>query len=566
MPQYMKISLIAPISLALTVLAGPAFATTILVNSNGDAVANDGACTLREAIIAANSNVASGNLPGECAAGQAAPGVDVIAFVVPAGVLKISPVFALPAITEAVLVDGYAPSSGGKANTLPVGDNAIIKVELDATGITPALALDGAASSNSTIRGLAITHADDIGILVSNGSNNDTVSGNFIGVDVAGSTSSGTGTAVYVLAANDTTVGGTLPADRNVIGAEGVYLSGANSNNVQGNYVGVDKTGTIALTPAPSVGIASDSGSYNLVGGAAAGAGNVVGAWSNSGIQLAGNGIDNFVQGNLIGTNAAATARLSNGAEGIVYTGSGSGNRIGGSAPGEGNTVAASAIAGIFINGTSTDLVVQGNSVGTDETGMLSLANASGIAAFGGSGVIGGTAFGAGNRIAFNNSIGVGVFSSAQGWAILGNDIHGNGSLGISLGGGNAATPNDFDDLDVGPNYKQNYPVVSSVTIGPATTAHISGSLNSTTGVVFRLEFFANASCGAAGTGQGKKFIGFANVQTNPNDVSFGPLAFSVPADRHVISATATDSSGNTSEFSPCSGQDTIFSDGLEGD
>ena len=46
---------------------------------------------------------------------------------------------------------------------------------------------------------------------------------------------------------------------------------------------------------------------------------------------------------------------------------------------------------------------------------------------------------------------------------------------------------------------------------------------------------------------------------------SFGPLDFTVPADRHVITATATDPSGNTSEFSVCSTQDTIFSDGLEG-
>jgi len=557
--------LFAPFALALAACVSPAAATTIQVNSNGDGAANDGVCTLREAIMAANSNTASGNLSGECAAGQALPTIDVIVFVTPGGVMKISPVTALPAITETVLVDGYTPSSGGSANTLAIGDNAIIKVELDATGITPALAVGGMGSNGSTIRGLALTHVDDVGILIYDNSN-VAVSGNFVGVDIAGSTSSGTGTAILLDSVYGTLVGGTAPAARNVIGAEGVYLSGADSASVQGNYVGVDKTGTIALSPAPSVGIESDNGSGNLIGGGADGAGNLVAAWSNSAIEVAGNGIDNAVQGNRIGTNATASARLAGGPEGIVYLGSGSGNRIGGMAPGEGNLVAGATIAGIFLNGTSTDLLVQGNAVGADFAGQLALPNATGVVALGGSGSIGGTAVGSGNRIASNKSAGVAIFGSAHDWAILGNAIHGNGDLGISLGGAPTPLQNDQGDLDTGPNDKQNYPAIGSVTIGSATVAHISGSLNSYAGGTFRLEFFANAACGASGSGQGKVFVGFADVKTNPNNVAFGPLDFSVPADRHVISATATDAFGNTSEFSSCAMQDTIFSDGFEAD
>jgi CSLREA domain-containing protein len=45
------------------------------VNSTDDIVANDGNCTLREAVIAANTDTASGSLDGECPAGK---GVDTI--------------------------------------------------------------------------------------------------------------------------------------------------------------------------------------------------------------------------------------------------------------------------------------------------------------------------------------------------------------------------------------------------------------------------------------------------------------------------------------------------------
>jgi len=55
-------------------------------------------------------------------------------------------------------------------------------------------------------------------------------------------------------------------------------------------------------------------------------------------------------------------------------------------------------------------------------------------------------------------------------------------------------------------------------------------------------------------------------VATTGNDTSFGVLDFAVPKDRHVITATATDPSNNTSEFSVCSTEDTIFSDGVDSD
>ncbi len=74
---------IAALLAGLAVIGAPvpaAHAAGIVVNSTADVIADDGECTLREAIIAANTNTASGATAGECAAGEAAPTVDVITF------------------------------------------------------------------------------------------------------------------------------------------------------------------------------------------------------------------------------------------------------------------------------------------------------------------------------------------------------------------------------------------------------------------------------------------------------------------------------------------------------
>lgn len=75
----MKKSLCIAASLAV-IAAGLAEAATINVNSTADVIANDGACTLREAVIAANEDSPSGVASGECRAGS---GTDLIR--VPAG-------------------------------------------------------------------------------------------------------------------------------------------------------------------------------------------------------------------------------------------------------------------------------------------------------------------------------------------------------------------------------------------------------------------------------------------------------------------------------------------------
>src|SRR6266404_188552 len=83
------------------------FGNTITVNSTSDAaISNDGLCTLREAITAANTNTASGVTAGECAAGGS--GSDTITFTI-AGTINLAS--ALPDITSNISINGPGSSS-----------------------------------------------------------------------------------------------------------------------------------------------------------------------------------------------------------------------------------------------------------------------------------------------------------------------------------------------------------------------------------------------------------------------------------------------------------------------
>src|SRR4026208_2448460 len=86
----------------------PVYAASITVNTNADTQANDGVCTLREAIIAANINARSGTLPGECAAGSSV--ADSISF---AGNFTLPVGSQLPFVTTAMTITGK-----GAANTI----------------------------------------------------------------------------------------------------------------------------------------------------------------------------------------------------------------------------------------------------------------------------------------------------------------------------------------------------------------------------------------------------------------------------------------------------------------
>ena len=257
----------------------------VVTNSN-----DHGAGSLRQAILDANATT----------------GLDTITFNIPgSGVQTINLLIGLPVITDPVIIDatsqpGFAGSPVVELNGLQAGSNA------SGFQIT---------SGNCTIRGFIIgKFTGGAGILLSaNGGN--TIQGNFIGTDSTGTAGRNNNVGVSISSAsNNNLIGGTTASARNVISANtfnGIAV-GASNNQIQGNFIGTNANGTSALPNGiDGVNISgSPQFTNNLVGGTAAGAGNVI-SGNQRGITLFSPG--NTVQGNFIGTDPTGTKSVGNG-------------------------------------------------------------------------------------------------------------------------------------------------------------------------------------------------------------------------------------------------------------
>jgi len=167
------------------------------------------------------------------------------------------------------------------------------------------------------------------------------------------------------------------------------------------------------------------------------------------------------------------------------------------------------------------------------------------------SNTVGGVTPGAGNVIAFNRLDGVHIDDGTN-HLVRGNSIFSNGQLGIDLGTQEIGPLNDPGDLDKGANDFQNHPVLTAAT-NRFTALYLSGTLNSRTMRTYILDFFGNQQCDTSGRGEGEAYLGSLQLDTDAS----GNATFSTtfPINRQPLqwlTATATDSFGNTSEFSPC--------------
>jgi CSLREA domain-containing protein len=558
-------SLVRRIALALALAASAtAHATTIVVDDAGD-TPTPGKCTLREAITAANANTAAGG----CAAGQAGPTVDLIHFAIAgAGLHTITLASQLPDITDIVTVDGYT-QAGSSVNTKQVGDDAKLMIEVSGANLCSCVPMLRIAASGTWVRGLVIDHTSSSGIYaqaISGTTSDVVVEGNFIGVDATGmSVAASSNQAPVKIIGNSNRLGGTTAAERNVIGGGGnvIVTVGGTDNIIRGNYIGVSADGAQGLQqnfdgfPTTAIDFSAGGASNGtLVGGSVAGAGNVLfGTFAS--IHLGSLTQNAVIKGNYIGTDATGTVGFG-ATYGITTDNHPAGTIIGGALAGEGNLISGNSI-GIQLGDGASGTVIQGNRIGTDAGGTKPLPNRGDgihITTPSNLSIIGGTAPGEGNTIAYNCSNGIAVAAST-GWALLGNSIYSNVGLGISLQDSDTLPlANDFGDSDTGANNLQNFPQITAAPI-TAGFVDIAGTLNSLASTSYRLEFFSGIGCHLAGNGEGRHFLGSLDVITDSNgNASFGSGAasYAVPAAHTVFTATATDPSGNTSEFSGCFG------------
>ncbi len=400
------------------------------------------------------------------------------------------------------------------------------------------------------------------------------VAGNYIGVDISGSSAiSNTWFGIMVWESTNNRIGtdGNGLADAlegNVVsgnGGGGVRLDGGSSGNlVAGNLIGINAAGDAAI-PNDGNGVLIQAGSANnLVGTNADGLSdvlerNVVSGNSSTGIRIFDDGTDgNVVAGNYVGTNAAGDAAIPNGGRGVIVQ-SCANTRVGGTTAAERNVISGNGTDGIQVY-SATMTLVQGNYIGTDAIGISALGNTDygvNVARAKGT-VVGGTASGARNVIAFSGLAGIRMTEYtptnrlSYDNSLRGNIIHSNGGLGIDLWPEEGVTPNDTGDGDEGSNHLQNYPVLSTAASGSGKTV-IWGALNSSSNTTFDLDFYATGACDPSGYGEGQYYLGADTVTTDGNgDVTFATtLASSMPLG-YFVTATATDPDGNTSEFSAC--------------
>ncbi len=463
-------------------------------------------------------------------------------------------------------------------------------IGVDATGTTGlgnggrGIHIDGFAAGN-TIGGdlggdrniISGNGADGV-IIFSDTARDNTIKGNYIGTDQAGTVAvpnSGNGVYLWRSAGNlvgevvDTsTVGNLISGNRGA----GVRIEdpSATENTLVGNLIGTDATGTSALrNEGPGVSVVNAP--RNIIGGSFLGnplaptfPGNVISGNQTAGIRIEGSQSQtNFVGANLVGTDHSGTKRLGNFGPGVHVVGA-PGTRIGQSITGEpaltGNTLAGN-VDGVRVEQPgAAGTIIAANKIGTAYDGRLSgtaalLGNVlSGVALRDVSDtLIGGVAFdGNGGAVQLDGNL---IAENLRGVRIEGttarfntvqrNSIYGNRRQAIDLGD-DGATPNDPLDADSGPNTLLNKPVIERLSQDLKLTIAYDGEPNKEV----TLDIYRSDSDGGDDAGQAQEWLRQVTLTTD----STGKAEIAVPvdfdSDRPFLTATATDVAGNTSEIS----------------
>ncbi|MBA3596534.1 MAG: DUF4347 domain-containing protein [Methylibium sp.] len=355
--------------------------------------------------------------------------------------------------------------------------------------------LSNAATLNSVKDNVLSANAEE-GLWIDGlGTDGNTARGNYIGTNADGTAALGNALAgIYISAgASGNTIGGTATADRNVISgntSSGIRLFNASSNVIQGNYIGTDAAGAVAMANSVS-GVRVEGGSGNIIGGTTTGARNLISGNTLRGVHITSSDMNEIV-GNYIGTDVFGTTALGNSRQGVRIDNGSEDNTV------AGNVISGNAEEGIYlVNATTTGNIVRGNFIGTDAGGTAALGNGlHGIGIDGGAqgNLIGGTTAADRNVISGNANYGIVIFNSNT------NTVRGN-YIGTNAAG-TAAIANGMGGvlLDAG---------ASNNSIGQGRANVISGNTGNgvllrgvgTTGNALESNFIGTNAAGTAALG-----------------------------------------------------------------
>jgi hypothetical protein len=328
------------------------------------------------------------------------------------------------------------------------------------------------------------------GVAISeDGTTDNIILGNYIGTDVSGTSDLGNSETGVTISegASSNTIGGSPSGAGNLISGnntDGIAIldDDTNQNEVSGNYIGTDYTGTYALGNGANGVMIADGASSNTIGGSTQSERNIISGNAEMGVLITGNRTDNNeVSGNYIGTDVDGTADIGNSMDGVCIAVTARSNLI------EKNIISGNNAIGISIRDLGTDdNSVYGNYIGVNSTGDSALGNLSlGVEIQSGpqSNVIGDTGSGKRNIISGNNIAGVRIRGSNSknnviSGNLIGTDLSGINDLGNSGDGviiADSARLNTVKDNTISGNNGNGIKIMGLVTKENTITGNYIG-------------------------------------------------------------------------------------------
>jgi hypothetical protein len=457
--------------------------TTLTVTST----ANSGAGSLRQAILDANATsnteTIEFNISGNC----------------PRSISLSTP---LPDITDGLIIDAFT-QPGSSANTQELSYDGTHCVVLSG-GTTHGLRLSPILGEEVTVRGLAFYDFTTAAIEV-NGLGSAIVEGNVFGTGAAVIANGFDLYAIRVVGAPNTRIGGSTPAQRNLIGratVAGVLLGSGGNRVVEGNFFGFARNG---------FGLSSNG----------------------IGVRVSG-GSNDEIRNNFIGFND----------QGVVIDGSSQGVKVLGNAIGlspsanaQGNFQAGNGLDGVFLGGGSNHQVRLNQIAHNEDNGITVMAAVQ-------------RAWISGNNIYDNSDLGidlspVGVNPNNPDTGASGaNRGHNYPLLTAAAGGPQSGSVTGTLSSNNG---------LHTIDLYLSAECNSSGNGEGRYPIGQTSVFIVNGTASSDGN---------ASFSANVSSEVYGLSMIGLP-----ITATAYDADGNTSEFSPCfnySFSDAIFANGFE--